>query len=139
MGEVEEQENRNKRGEEDSPTSFSKEVYLPLRIKRSINFPNRSKILSSKNSKFSFFTTKPLSLQVPNNESKLLVSNLEKRNLPAYKQGVESQKKSKEMLQADAKMNFGNQHFDCENAFSNPDASGYYQQNRIQKTEQSLF
>ena len=138
-GEVEEQENRNKRGEEDSPTSFSKEVYLPLRIKRSINFPNRSKILSSKNSKFSFFTTKPLSLQVPNNESKLLVSNLEKRNLPAYKQGVESQKKSKEMLQADAKMNFGNQHFDCENAFSNPDASGYYQQNRIQKQNNLFF
>ncbi|RYY00719.1 MAG: AAA family ATPase [Cyanobacteriota bacterium] len=86
-GEVEQQENINKKEErnEDSLNSFSEQVYLPLTIKRSIHFPNRSKILSSKNSKFSFFTTKPLSLQGPNNESKLLVSNLEKINLTAYK------------------------------------------------------
>ena len=82
-GEVEKQELRNKGGEidENSLKSFSEQVYLPLTIKRSIHFPNKSKILSSKKSKFSFFTTKPFFLQGPSEESKRSVSNLEKTNL----------------------------------------------------------
>ena len=103
-GEVEKQENRSKKGErdEDSLTSFSEQVYLPLTVKRSLDFPSKSKILSSKNSKFSFFTTKPLFLQGTNKESKLFVSNLENKNLnlTAYEQGVEPRKKSKEIFQA---------------------------------------
>ena len=76
-GEVEQQENRLKKveKEEDSLRIFSEQVYLPLTIKRSIRLPNRLNILQSKNSKFSFFTTKPLLSQSENKQLKGLTLN----------------------------------------------------------------
>ncbi len=75
-GDVEQQEDRNKKGES---ANFSEQVFLPTTIRRSIHFPNTSKVLPSKNVKFSFFTTKPLFSQ-------------------NVKQSVESQNKQSEVF-----------------------------------------
>ncbi len=91
-GQVEQQENRNKKGErdEDSLTSFSEQVNLPITIKRSLHLSNTPKIWSDKNLEFSFFTTKPLFLQ--SKTSKIIGFNSEKKNLNV----VDSQNSSEE-------------------------------------------
>ena len=71
-GEVEQQEDRNKKGES---ANFSEQVFLPITIKRSIHFSNTSKVLPSKNVKFSFFTTKPLLSQNNNKNLKLILKS----------------------------------------------------------------
>ena len=126
-GEIEQQEDRNKKGES---ANFSEQVFLPITIKRSIHFPNTSKVLPSKNVKFSFFTTKPLFSQNNNKNLKLIpksilapASNLENKKLlrekvlhfatqitdTNVKQSVESQnKESKVFFKApDARKHFG--------------------------------
>ena len=136
-GEIEQQENRSKKGErdEDSLTSFSEQVYLPLTIKRSIHFPNTSKILPSKSFKFSFFTTKPLFSRGNSKESKMVALTLQKNNLnvTACEQGVESQNKSKEMFQ-------GAEHFIPKNVTHRPNElfpQDFIKQNLVKKS--SIF
>ena len=72
-GEIEQQEDRNKKGES---ANFSEQVFLPITIRRSIHFPNTSKVLPSKNVKFSFFTTKPLFSQNNNKNLKLIPKSI---------------------------------------------------------------
>ena len=103
-GEVEQQEDRNKKGES---ANFSEQVFLPITIKRSIHFPNTSKVLPSQNVKFSFFTTKPLLSQNNNKNLKLILkptlapsSILEnnKWNVTPCEQSVKLQNKQSEVF-----------------------------------------
>ena len=71
-GEVEQQEARNK---DEEFAKSSKKPLLPITITRSIDFSNTSKVLPSKDVKFSFFTTKPLLSQNNNKNLKLILES----------------------------------------------------------------